>query len=47
MKNLKYDYGNFPNENLGQENHFKHVFGVGRCRLRIRENMDKNGNGLE
>ena len=28
-KNLKYNYGNFPNESLGQEKHFKHVFGVG------------------
>ena len=26
MKNFKYDYGNFPNESLGQE---KYVFGVG------------------
>ena len=29
MKNLKYDYGNFSNESLGQEKDFKHVFGVG------------------
>ena len=29
MKNLKYEYGNFPNESLGQEKYFKHVFGVG------------------
>ena len=29
MKNLKYNYGNFPNESLGQEKHFKDVFGVG------------------
>ena len=29
MKNFKYDYGNFPIESLGQEKHFKHVFGVG------------------
>ena len=29
MKNLKYEYGNLPNESLGQEKHFKHVFGVG------------------
>ena len=29
MNNLKYDYGNFSNECLGQEKHFKHVFGVG------------------
>ena len=29
MKNLKFKYGNFPNESLGQEEHFKHVFGVG------------------
>ena len=29
MKNLKFEYENFPNESLGQEKHFKHVFGVG------------------
>ena len=29
MKNLKYVYGNFQNDSLGQEKHFKHVFGVG------------------
>ena len=29
MKNLKYDYENFPNESLDQEKHFKHAFGVG------------------
>ena len=30
MKNLKYTYGNLPNESLGQdqEKHFKYVFGV-------------------
>ena len=29
MKDLKFEYENFPNENLGQVKHFKHVFGVG------------------
>ena len=29
MKNLKYEYGNFQNESLGQEKPFKYVFGVG------------------
>ncbi len=29
MKNLKFEYENFPNESLGQVKHFKHVFGVG------------------
>ena len=29
MKNLKFEYGNFPNESLGQGKHFKHIFGVG------------------
>ena len=29
MKNLKYEYGNFPNESLGQEKYFKHKFEVG------------------
>ena len=29
MKNLEYEYGNTPNESLGQEKYFKHVFGVG------------------
>jgi hypothetical protein len=28
MKNLKYEYENFPNESLGQVKHFRHVFGV-------------------
>ena len=27
--NLKYDYGNFPNESIGQEKHSKYAFGVG------------------
>ena len=27
-KNFKFEYGNFPNESLDQEQHFKHVFGV-------------------
>ena len=29
MKNLKFDYGNFPNKILGPGKHFKHDFGVG------------------
>ena len=29
MKNLKFEYGNLPNESLDQEKHFKHVFEVG------------------
>ena len=29
MKNLKFEYENFPNESLGQVKHFKHVYGVG------------------
>ena len=29
IKNLKYDYGNFSNESLGQVKLFKHVSGVG------------------
>ena len=36
-KNLKFEYGNFPNESLGQEKHLKHVFGGGNLR-----NMDQN-----
>ena len=28
MKNLRFEYENFPNESLGQLKHFKHVFGV-------------------
>ena len=39
MKNLKYEYGNFPNESLGQEKYFKHIFGG---RGWVRENMDQN-----
>ena len=27
--NSKFDHGNFSDERLDQENHFKHVFGVG------------------
>ena len=33
MKNLKFDYENFPNESLVQVRHFKQVFG-GRGRVR-------------
>ena len=29
MKNLKFEFENFPNESLGQVKHIKHVFGVG------------------
>ena len=29
MNNSKFEHGNFPNESLEQENHPKHVFGVG------------------
>ena len=29
IQNSKYEYGNFPNESLGQEKHFKHVFRAG------------------
>ena len=29
MNNVKYEYGNFQNESLGYEKHFKHAFGVG------------------
>ena len=29
MKNLKYECGDFLNESLGQEKHFKLVVGVG------------------
>ena len=28
-KNSKFNHGNFSDESLDQENHFKHVFGVG------------------
>ena len=38
MKNLKFEYENFPNECLGQVTDFKHVFGVGG----IWENVDQN-----
>ena len=41
MKNFKYEYGNFQNESLGQEKHFKYVFGD-RGRVRIWKNMDQN-----
>ena len=27
MKNFKFEYGNFPNERLGQDRHLKHVLG--------------------
>ena len=29
MKNVKFEYENYPNENLGQVKHVKHVFRVG------------------
>ena len=29
MKNLNFEYENFPIESLGQVEQFKHVFGVG------------------
>ena len=29
MKNSEFGHGNFPNEGLDREKHFKHVFGVG------------------
>ena len=29
MKNLEFEYENFPNESIAQVKYFKHVFGVG------------------
>ena len=29
IRNLKFEYGNFPNGSLDQVKHFKYVFGVG------------------